>query len=166
MSSEPQIPSGYSRSGILVDTNILLLLFVGTYDLSLVKRFKRLADRFTIPDYELLVSMLSNFPLVTTPMILAEVNSLSNLLESRHKYGYYTVFSLLAQKMLEEAPATREIIATEFFKKFGYTDAGIAIAAQQRYSVLTDDFALSGFLQNQGIEVENFTHLRQKAGLL
>ncbi|MFZ3213324.1 MAG: hypothetical protein WA188_17615 [Terriglobales bacterium] len=166
MSSEPEIAARYVHAGVLVDSNILLLLFIGSYDLSLVGRFKRIAA-FARTDYELLLSTLSRFSaVVTTPMILTEVNSLSNLLESRHKYGYYTVFSLLVDKMLEEVPTTKEIVATEFFKKFGYTDAAIAIAARQRYLVLTDDFALSGFLQSQQIDVINFNHLRQAAGAL
>ena len=166
MSSEPHPLARYHHTGIIVDTNILLLLFVGSYDLSLVGRFRRLAA-FTATDYELLVSTLSGFPaVVTTPMILTEVNSLSNLLESRHKYGYYTVFSLLAGRLQEEVPATREIIATEFFKRFGYTDTAIALAARQRYLVLTDDFALAGFLESQQIDARNFHHLRQEAGLL
>ncbi len=164
MSNQPEIAARYFHAGVVVDSNILLLLFIGSYDLSLVGRFKRLAA-FARTDYELLVSTLSRFSaVVTTPMILTEVNSLSNLLEFRHKYGYYTVFSLLADKMLEEIPTTKEIVATEFFKKFGYTDAAIAIAADQRYLVLTDDFALSGFLQSQQIDVINFNHLRQAAG--
>ena len=37
----------YRSRGILVDTNILLLHFVGSFDPSLIARFKR-TERFTI----------------------------------------------------------------------------------------------------------------------
>jgi hypothetical protein len=158
--------SKYFRTGVVVDSNLLLLAIVGSYRRKLVGTFKRLAA-FTAADFDLLIYFLGQFgAVVTTPMILAEVNSLANSLESHYKPGLYVAFADWAQRMAEEVPATKEIVVTDHFKRFGYTDAAIAIAAAQKYLVLTDDFALAGFLSSRGVQARNFTHLRQAAGLL
>ncbi len=71
-----QLVERYRSRGVLVDSNVLLLYFVGAYQRQLVPRFKRTAQ-FTVEDYDLLVHFLSNFRrIVTTPNILTEVNGL------------------------------------------------------------------------------------------
>ena len=64
----------YHSRGVLVDTNILLLRFVGDFDRDLIPRFKRTAQ-FVVEDYDLLKRLLVRFnSTITTPHILAEVN--------------------------------------------------------------------------------------------
>lgn len=54
--------------GLLIDTNLLLLLVVGTIDPGYVRRHKR-TQRFTTRDYDELVALADLFDvLVTTPM--------------------------------------------------------------------------------------------------
>ena len=48
----------YSRKGILIDTNILLLYFIGSFDPGLISSFKRTA-RFSVEDYETLLILVS-----------------------------------------------------------------------------------------------------------
>ncbi len=135
------------------------------YKRSLVGSFKRLAQ-FTAKDYELLLELLSRFMrVVATPMILTEVNSLANALDSRHKAAFYRVFETIVFNLTEESKSSREIVATDSFKKIGYTDTSILLVAQQQYLVLTDDFMLSGFLAHHSIDALNFNHLRQYASL-
>jgi hypothetical protein len=60
----------FASRGLLIDTNILLLYFVGNHDRSLISRFKR-TNNFIESDYELLLALLSCVRLVvTTPHIL------------------------------------------------------------------------------------------------
>ena len=68
----------YCQKGILVDTNILLLLFVGRVNRKRISQFKR-TQQFVSEDYDLLSNIVSQFvAVVTTPNILTEVNSLIN----------------------------------------------------------------------------------------
>ena len=65
----------YQQSGILIDTNILLLYFVGSYDIQQISRFKR-TKKFVVEDYKLLTRIWNSFKkIVTTPHILTEVSN-------------------------------------------------------------------------------------------
>ena len=70
----------YRTRGILVDTNLLLLYFVGSLDLNRIERFKR-TRKYTIPDFHVLVQLLTYFGrVVITPHILTEVSNLAGQL--------------------------------------------------------------------------------------
>jgi hypothetical protein len=67
-----------SSGALLLDTNLLLLLFIGGKDISLIKKAKTLAA-YTEEDYELLqeLASLNRFTvLLTTPHIITEVSNL------------------------------------------------------------------------------------------
>jgi hypothetical protein len=82
----------HQANGVIVDTNLLLVYFVGLYDPSWIARFKR-TQMFTTGDFRILASLLVSFRrIVTTPGILAEVNSLSNQLPERVKLAYFGAF--------------------------------------------------------------------------
>lgn len=73
-----QLFKQYQPKGILVDTNILLLLFVGTVNRDRISRFNR-TEKFTPEDFDTLETILKTFRTrVTTPNILTEVNSFIN----------------------------------------------------------------------------------------
>lgn len=51
-----------------MDTNLLLLFYVGGYDRSLIERFPRTADRFVSADFDTLNGVLGGFDkVVATP---------------------------------------------------------------------------------------------------
>ena len=150
----------YRSRGILVDTNILLLHFVGSFDRSLISRFKR-TQSYTVEDYDLLTEFLSHFDrTVTTPNILSEVNSLSGQMGEPARTGYFGHFATRIDILAEEYVVSAEVARIEHFPRIGLTDSGIMHLAKGCYLVLTDDFALCGFLQKEGIDVLNFNHLR------
>ena len=75
----------YHSRGVLVDTNILLLYFVGKFKREQVPNFKRTAQ-FTPEDFDLLFRLLSRFDhIVTTPNVLSEVSNLSAQLGERRR---------------------------------------------------------------------------------
>lgn len=152
--------SGYQREGLLIDSNILLLLMVGAYDAALARDFKRTAH-FSSNDLDLLESFVNRFArIITTPYLLAEVNGLANGLPERHKEGFFESFRRIISRIVElRSPAT-EVCAMESFKKYGFCDAAVENALQQRFLLLTDDFRLTGFLESKNIDVVNFRHLR------
>lgn len=151
----------HTAAGVIVDSNLLLLLLIGSYSPTLISSFKR-TTRYTSSDFDLLVEALALFSkLLTTAHILTEVSNLAGQLGEPVKEQ---VMRNLAGtiSVLTELPVPAEEAATEpAFPRFGLTDT--AILRQGRageYLVLTDDFRLSQYLAAQGIQVFNFNHLR------
>ncbi len=149
----------YGRHGILVDSNILLLLFIGTYDRALISKFKR-TQTFDEQDFETLVDLLVNFGAIhTTAHVLAEVSNLSWSLPARLIEDYAQHFIQTIHRLSEHHMLGVEIVEHEIFPKLGLSDAYLAALAS-RYLLLTDDWALSNFVAIAGGDVINFNHLR------
>lgn len=160
MDPRPQLAQRYSSQGVLVDTNILLLYFVGDFNRELIPRFKRTC-RFTAEDYDRLKRLLAWFrEIVATPNVLAEVNSLSGQLGEPDRTEYFHSFARGIRTLDEQYVASEDVSTIEQFPKLGLTDSGILYLARGRYLVLTDDFKLEQFLRKAEIEVLNFNHIR------
>ncbi len=150
----------YARRGLLIDTNLLLLLFLGTHDRRQIDTNSRLRA-YTQRDFELLGDLLRCFkPLVTTSSILTEVSNLSNAIPERDRKAYFASFANRLMLLEEELVASSTALQSRW-AKFGLTDAVIATIAKNRYLVLTDDFRLSQCLRNDGIDCLNLNHLRE-----
>lgn len=150
----------YSRVGVIFDTNILLLYFVGTYNQDLIPKFKR-TKIFTVEDYNLLVGLLGRVEkIITTPNILTEVSNLSGQLSENLKFDYFEKFATGIALLDEHYLSSDEISRMDEFSKFGLTDAGILHIARGNYLVITDDFRLSQYLQKIGVDALNFNHIR------
>lgn len=150
----------YRNKGVLIDTNLLLVYFVGCHDPSRILRFKRTLT-FTTEDFYTLERAFNFFSkVVTTPNILTEVNSLSNQLPEEVKLSYYAKMAERIAGLEEHFQASEKICALEHFKKFGLTDSGIIELVKDKYLVLTDDFRLASYLEKVGIDTINFNHVR------
>lgn len=150
----------YRPRGVLVDTNILLLFFIGSYDRGLVARFKR-TSQFTARDYELVVNFLAAFERrFTTPHILAEVSNLAGQLPQHRRYDFYRVYAALLDRLFEVRPAATDVVTLPIFPRLALTDAAIEHVARDRYLVLTDDGPLAGHLRGAGIATINFADIR------
>jgi hypothetical protein len=148
--------------GVLIDTNISLLLFAGTFDRGLINRFKRL-ERFTSDDYDVLIDLLTVLgPIRTTPHVLTEVSNFWwQQLKIRDRQGamYAAHFAGLVKDLAEHAAASADIVDSVAFMSFGLTDAQIARLAAE-HLVLTEDFRLTNYIQSLGLDAINFNHLR------
>lgn len=150
----------YRSKGLLIDTNLLLVYFVGCYNPSYIPKFKRTIT-FTIEDFDILERAFVFFSkIVTTPNILTEVNSFSNQLPEAIKTDYYAKAIEQIVSIEEHYKESSKVCALEHFKKFGLTDSGIIDLVRDKYLVLTDDFRLSNYLQAVNIDVINFNHIR------
>ena len=149
--------SQYFSKGILVDTNILLLLFVGALDRKKIEKFER-TDQFTAKDYNLLVELLNSFKVIaTTPNILTEVNSLLIKLGEPAREVFADGLAVLEEIHLP----SQEVASLGWpFLKYGLTDCGIAEIAQGRYLMLTDDLKVASYFSKRGIDAINFNNLR------
>jgi rRNA-processing protein FCF1 len=152
----------YSRKGILIDTNILLLLFVGLTNRSRIRSFSR-TEKFISEDFDTLSRLIDRFSLVVvTPNILTEVSSFINQLGEPERSQCLAIFSrvVVNEKFGEQYLASPEIVSQTAFVKLGLTDCGIIEVARDQYLVLTEDFRLAGYLQKSGIDTINFNHIR------
>jgi len=146
--------------GVLVDTNILLLLFVGSFDRDRIPRFKR-TQQFTVADFDRLTHVLSCFArIVTTPNILSEVNSLSGQLGEPDRARYFADFAGRIDLLDERYVPSKSAAAAPEFRRLGLTDSVILQLGKERLLVLTDDVPLYHYLEKAGVDVINFNHVR------
>jgi rRNA-processing protein FCF1 len=152
--------SQYRQKGILIDTNILLLYFIGAINRARISKFNR-TEKFVPEDFDTLLEIMSFFSRrVTTPNILTEVNSLTNQLGEPERSHCFAVFSRSLSLFDESYVASNPISQRAEFLRFGLTDCGILELAQDRFLVLTDDLKLTVHLHSQGIDAINFNNLR------
>lgn len=150
------------QPGVLVDTNLLVLLVVGAVNPRRIETFKR-TRKYCSQDYDLLVQVLGKFDSIyTVPHVMAEVSNLTDLGGPE---------SLLARRALREiVKVCKEAtipcnlaVEEDLFERLGLTDAAIASAAREHgCAVLTDDFDLYEALSRTKTEVHNFTHWRTR----
>lgn len=155
-----KIFQNYRSRGVLIDSNLLLLYFIGKYNPSVIQSFKR-TKKFTIEDFDLLSQIICFFTkLITTPNILTEVSNLCNSLPGNIKNNYFTEFAKQIQVLNEHYKPSSNICSLDHFKKYGLTDSGIIELAKGNFLVLSDDFPLTNYLQSKNIDAINFNHLR------
>jgi hypothetical protein len=159
----PALVGKYRTKGILLDTNLLLLLFVGLVDPNLVKDFKRTKNhQLTEREFLLLERIVNHFSkIVTTPHILTETsNFIFQLNDEKQKLALEIVAKAI-QSFKERREESKKLVLAEEFFNFGLTDTAILDLPPKRYLVLSIDAALVIALQKKGVDAINFNHLRQ-----
>jgi rRNA-processing protein FCF1 len=148
-------------NGILVDTNLLVLLIVGSVNRERVSQFKRTSD-YSPADWDPLIGILEQISRrYTLPHVLAEVSTLTDL-KGTELEAARAIFRNLIATMSELDVRSAEACANVLFVRLGLTDSAIAVAAKVRgCSVLTNDAALYSALAAEGFYVAMFNHFRQ-----
>ena len=148
---------------MLIDTNLLLVLVVGTYDRGLVERFKR-TRAYTADDYDLLASFVAGYAeLVVTPNVLTEVSDLAGQLREPARRQVLAALGLLAMKYSERYFPSRDAARVPEFTRLGLADVTVILAAREDVAVLTDDLPLYLRLSALALRAVNFNHLRTGA---
>ena len=156
----PNDYSSYAGRGLLLDTNIALLLVVGDHNPAMLSNFKRTAQ-FAPEDHATLRRIMRRFKsVVTTPAILAEVNSLASQFGEPAKTDVLHTFSKTVKELSEEYIPSAITADDPEFARFGLTDTNIKLVASGRFLVLTDDYRFSGYLVASQIAAVNFNHIR------
>jgi len=145
----------HRQGGLLIDTNILLLLFVGRMDRAQISKFKRTAA-YSASDYDLLKELAQRFQrILTTAHVLTEVSNLvSPDIREVMRQSVVAIDELHGPSLL--------IMSHAIYLPFGLADAAIATLGAKAL-VLTDDIKLWVQLQRLGVDAINFNHLRQAA---
>lgn len=150
---------------ILVDTNLLILLAVGSFEPRLIERHKR-TRQFTTEDYGLLRRFLARFRrVVATPNVLTEVSNLVDQSGGTSREGLQALLASIIEVLEEHYIPSRDSCDVEEFQRLGLADAAILHLARTRGDllVLTDDLHLYLALQRRGLEAVNFNHLREQS---
>jgi hypothetical protein len=155
--------SSQSRT-LLLDTNLLLLLFIGAKDPKLIPKAKTLTA-FEESDYDLLAEVINrNFTsLVTTPHIMTEVSNLLGKERDDVKFVGREAMAEFLKKCREINEQSVILVDRPEFMRLGLTDVAIAVAAELPAFVLTADAPLYIHVSRSGLQVANFNHIRQGA---
>jgi len=135
--------------GLLVDTNILILFLIGSYDPTFIEKCEVLNNsdkRYSIDDFELLKKIFTFFKkLVITPQIIAELSNVS--ITRGGIYGeklisyLQTVIKFL--KSAEERHQKSDCLwgmDLEILGKYGFTDITMfKLSHKTNMPILTDD---------------------------
>lgn len=155
----------YRSDGVLLDTNLLLLLLVGAVDPRLVPRFKR-TNQFVRRDFDLLVRFIGAFERRSvTAHVLTETSNLGGQLgEPLRSRFFRTLFKAIED--LDEIPtpsieaSRHESLAPAIRERLGLTDSILIVTASAPRLVLTDDETLVGELASRGLDAVNFDLIR------
>ena len=160
-----QLIARYREAGLLIDTNLLIGLVVGTLDRKLIENNRAAIRPFTEKDFDLLVEFVGRFTrLITTPHILTELSNLTGKLHSRlHQDVRLVIKQLVLRRTFEENVSATTLVEHDLFTRFGVADTAIHLVAPNKYLVLTDEVALAQTLSTRGVDVVNFNHIRMLA---
>lgn len=147
-------------SEAFIDTNLLVLLIVGSVDRRQVGRHRR-ARHFTLEDYDLLSRTIEVLKRVlVTPNTLTEA---SNLLESRDDRRFLDKLRFVVEHSDsdEVVVASIEAVRNRAFPRLGLTDAVLLEAVSEERPLITADLDLYCAALSKGEEAAfNFSHFR------
>lgn len=147
------------KEQILVDTNLLLLLVVGTYRTDLISDHKK-TNSFDIDAFETLLMRIDGADLIVTPNVLTETSNLVSLIGDPHKTCLRLVLGEVIKGMSEIYIRSSEASSVPAFAKLGLTDAGILELREGAGLILTTDLDLHQAALEFGLASENFTNYR------
>ena len=158
-----KLPVRSKSKGILLDTNLLTVLLVGSLGKGEVERFKR-TRQFTTKDVVELQNIVKSFGgIYTTPHVVAEVSNLLDWLDDTKKSEASRWLAAYVHNAKEVHIKAAEIVKTPVYSKLGITDAGLVMLAKQEgCTVFTADLPLYHYASNLRVEIVNFNHLRDQ----
>ena len=156
----------FAGRGVLIDTNLLLLFAIGSYDKEIIDRgdFNRLSA-YTLEDFNLLRGLMSLFrQCVTTAHVLSEVSNWIGYMPREQEIDCLKNFQKAFKAFVE---LQVDSLATSTHARFcflGLTDTAMALVADQ-FLIVTDDARFVAHLNEMGLEALNINHLRQELWL-
>ncbi len=156
--------SHYHSKGVLIDTQLLLVILVGNVEPRLIGKVAR-TDDYSRSDYERLRDLLGHFSqFITLSQILTEAGNLLKrncptqniLLDLSRELALF----VHAERTREPQSPSRQITHHPAFCRLGYADAAILTAAAGKYLLLTADRPLQDTARNTGVDVLPFQWLQ------
>ena len=147
--------------GILIDTNLIVLLIVGSVNRERIPFFKRTSS-YTPLDWDLLTGILEQIPRrYTIPHVLSEVSTLTDMKGPEREFARDKLrewISLVQELTISSLAAC----GSPYYQRLGLTDAALGLAAKELgCSVVTSDSDLYVALSAEGTPVVKFEDLRE-----
>lgn len=150
------------RSGVFIDSNLLVLFIVGSVDRELIAKHRRLRE-YTVEDYDFLVELLSPANQVfVTPNTLTETSNLLGQHADPERSRFFDTLRFLIQESQEVIVSSSDASRNDAFGRLGLTDAALLETISAERQLLTVDLDLYlAALQRDARSAFNFNHLRQ-----
>jgi hypothetical protein len=146
--------------GVAIDTNLLLLLWIGGFNPDLVGRFKR-TKKYGFADFELLRALVNELDrLVVTPHVLTEVSNFAGQLPEETCHAFRSAIVQVVREAVERVVPAATLADSVLFPRLGLTDVALHDAARSGVLIVTDDLPLHVELSRSKLPSLNFTHLR------
>ncbi|KAA5601928.1 hypothetical protein [Blastochloris sulfoviridis] len=153
----------YRRAGVILDTNILLMLAVGSFDSNYISQHKNTKD-FSVEDFHLLVSIVDQIDrVVATPNIITETDNLVR--QNPRGQDIRTQVRELISVIHEVPIASIKAVQSERYPGLGVADCATLLASDGVLVITTDSALHVALLENERDAV-NFNHLREEFGIL
>ena len=145
-----------SPASAFIDTNLLVLLLVGSVDRSLVERHRRTRN-FVLDDYDRLTAMVDTLEHVyVTPNTLTET---SNLLHGSQDIRLMKQLKILTEQAIEVYVASQVAVNSSVFSRLGLTDAVLLESISADRPLITVDVGLYSAALAKGDKFSyNFVH--------
>lgn len=149
---------------LIIDSNILLVYFLGRYQPDLIASFKR-TSVYDEDDFELIAEIIAaSKQILVTPNIMTEVSNLANSLDAQTRIHFFESFWGTFKSLNEEHIPTQDAIQWQYFSKYGVTDSTIAVASRlKKCLVVTDDYKLANVLFKENIPCLNLNTIKETA---
>lgn len=145
----------FQPEGVIIDTQVLLLLLIGDFDQSLIDKCKVLSN-FDLADYLRLKKILEYFKgkkIIITPHILAEMSNLSKKTFTDRSEKLYVYFHSVIEFLKSAQENTQPMksfmdMDIKVISDYGFTDLGIleiAKSKNNKLAILTDDTELNAY---------------------
>ena len=145
---------------LLIDTNLLLLLVVGSTDRSYVSRHKRL-QAYSLEDYDKVMSIVSGYSgLVTCPNVWTETSNLVRYAPEPIRSRSSETLKTLIGRSTETYVESRRAATRREYSQLGLTDAVLLVLAESGSTLLTDDLDVYLAAGKAGHTAINYNHLR------
>ena len=152
-------PAGQNRyradpnAGLLIDTNLLLLLIVGSCDPSYLLMHKR-TQSYRPSDLHAVLEAIKPYQRwINIPNILTETSNLLAQSGVLSKAVLFRKFKDFIQETEELYVESKRITSSGHFDRFGLTDLAILEAVREQHVVMTDDFRLADYLRRANVMV-------------
>ena len=148
-------------SGYFIDTNLFVLLVVGSVGRKLIEKHRRLR-KYSAEDYEILINLLGRVQRVyVTPNTLTETSNLLGQHAEPERSRFFERLHFIIQESKEVVVASAVASSNSAFNRLGLTDAALLEAISTETPLVTVDLKLYLAATAAGQEVAiNFTHLR------
>lgn len=146
---------------VVIDTQLLVLLAVGTASTAYIARHRRTKSRrYSKGDFELLTEMINGKALVFVPHVLQETYYFLADCHGPMKTCIINAFKQLVRTIDERVVTSRSGVERTEFHWLGLADAVLLAAGSSGVMLLTDDAPLHVAATNARLLSINFSHKR------